>query len=234
MANINKKLNDSVFDAMLEVACGEILEERVAEIDALPTEKHVFPLEFEKKMNRLIRKQSQKNRSFLFAPGKIAGVVVLVILAGFMGIMSVEAIRNKVFNTYMDITGTHTKIVLGEEAGTEADGVLRPAYLPEGFSETSISQTTMGTIIRYDNETDDEIIFQQILRELGADILIDNENYTTYMTALHGVTVQVMDSTGDDYHSNVLWESEETFFWLTGPKTDELIKMAESVIEQIQ
>ena len=56
-----------------------------------------------------------------------------------VGLLSVEATRNVIFNTIIEWHEKYTKVEFKDSAtDSKQSGVYQPVYLPQGFSQTSL------------------------------------------------------------------------------------------------
>ena len=110
-------------------------------INSLPKEEelsHDFSKKFQKKMNKLIRKEKRTPfmQSFI-SYGKRAAVVFLIVISiSFVTTMSVEAYRVRFFQVITEVWEEFTSIIFKSEENTN-DKILVPIipeYVPEGFS----------------------------------------------------------------------------------------------------
>ncbi len=231
--------NEKMFDAMLEMACHEVMEQRLAELPPEDEIAHEFSPEFERKMNKLIYTHTKKLRQkkFFSALKKSAVAVMILMAVGFTSIMSVAALRADVINTFIEIGENFFGFRFGQTGSsqTQSDSIIRPTYIPEGFRELSSSNWGAGIRIRYEDSDGARILFDQSLKIEGTVIQIDNEHSVPYSIEYNGYTVQVFDGTEQGYECYVIWETGTTFFKIMSEyPADELILMAKSIIEQLQ
>lgn len=232
---INNKLNDRVFDAMLEVACGEIMDDQIAGWDADNTVEHEFSPEFERKMKKLLRDHTREIRlkAARKALGRVAAVIIVIMALGFTITISVQALRVQFFNTIMELAEEYIGFTFSDNKEQPSDNILHPDYLPEGYREDNVEDLLSGTCITYINQDGNQIkLYQQLKRE-GLSVRIDNEHSKPpYSVVVSGVLVQIYESKSDGYDSFYVWEMEQSFYELSG-STDpaELIKIVESMLK---
>ena len=235
---INAKLNDRVFDAMLQTACEDLFEERLAAFDTIAAkeEKPEFSPEFERKMKKLLRGQSRKVRAKTAKKAlRRAAVIILAIMAvGFTVTMSVEAIRVQFFNTIIDFAGEYIGFTFQDkyEQQPVTDAILRPSYIPEGYREGDVTNTPMGVYIIYEKDDGEIICFSQLIKSEGLSARIDGDHsYPPYNISINGISVQVIESNTEGHDSYVIWENNIHFYTISGTVPPaELIEMARSVI----
>lgn len=235
MNTINQKINEGIFDVMLTVACGEIADKQVAEWDAANTGEHSFSPEFERKMDQLMRGHNRKikTKKAKKALSRAAIVIVAIMTIGFTITMSVQSLRVQFFNAVREFAEEYIGFSFKDNDRLPADGILRPAYVPDGYSEEDIQTTLIGTRIMYRHENGDRIIFKQDNMHEGSDIRVDRENLKDqYTMIVKGVAVQVYEGKDTEYDNYVIWGEEGTLYQLSGTiHSAELIEMAKSIIK---
>jgi hypothetical protein len=87
----------------------------------------------------------------------------------------VEATRNVILNAFINVKEKYTEIQFKDSV--KSDGIYRPAYLPEGFSETSNVSIGNAVILTYSNEAGEKIVLTQAPADTGS-LSVDNENMT--------------------------------------------------------
>lgn len=231
---MNSELNDRIFDAMLEVACKEIMDERLAEWDAANTEPHEFSPEFEKKMKKTIRSYSHRLRmkSLKKALKRVAIVIVCIMVSGFIFTMSVQALRARFFNTIVEVTEKYIGFTFKSSDDQPPKDMIRPEYIANGYSEIEVEDSLSGVNIYYANEAGEEIRFHQVEKNESFRMAIDNEHsLPPYYLHYNDIAVQVYEKNIDGYSSFLIWESTDTFYMIAGPADiSELCKMVESIL----
>ena len=177
----------------------EVLNERVPDLTDIPD--HVFSERFEKKMDRLIRKEAAHPWavSHTLARNLIAAAIVIILL--FTLCMSVSAIRNALFKFFREHFETYDVVYFEapEREIIEQDYVI--TELPEGFSlkEEEIDDINIRRTFR--NKQGGYITLNQFL-SLGNGSEIDNER--------SGFTVMEIDGHGVFVSTEV---NNVMFFW---------------------
>lgn len=230
----NEYLNDKLFDTMLEVACKEIMDERLAEWDAEDTEPHEFSPEFERKMAKLLRGYKRrftfKKIRRVFARGAI--VLLIVMSLGFTVTMSVQALRIQFFNTFIEFADEYMGFSFGEVDTPPVTMTYRPSNLPNGYYEDSVVEKSSGVRIMYRNQGGDRIALNIYSKQEGLNIRVDREHSEEpYEIDVDGVDAQIFDGI-DGYDNSVFWERDNLFFTLIGSApSGELVEMARSMTE---
>jgi hypothetical protein len=227
-------LNERIFDAMLQTACEEIMEERIAEWDAMNTGEHTFSPEFERKMKKLFRSQTRKLRMKKARKAlSRAAIVILVVMAiGFTFTMSVEAVRVQFFNSIREFREEYIGFSFRNRVEQPSGEVLRPTYLPEGYVESDIQAMESGARITYVNDDESRIYLTQRIMQEGMEVRIDGENVSAmYIVAFKAIDLQVYEGENEDADNYIIWECGNSFFQLSGSiQSSELIEIAKSML----
>ena len=198
------------------------------DLDNIP--EHRFSPEFEKKMEKLIRKQRRtENQPPVFRTArKVAVILAICCTAAFSGLMTVEAFREQVLHFFTRKFTTHTEVEISAE-GYDADDdmyVLELSYLPEGLAETKTMQadTVLATI--YKNGAYFLNVSQHKLSEDGNwNMIFDTEDAETEFVEINGCRVWVIRK------SDVIqmaWPIENAYITLCGNLPwEEMEKIAE-------
>lgn len=166
----------------------EVLNERVPDLSDIPD--HVFSERFEKKMDRLIRREAAHPWavSHTLARNLIAAAIVIILL--FTLCMSVSAIRNAIFKFFREHFETYDVVYFEtpEKEIIEQDYVI--TELPTGFSLKEEEVSKINIRRTYGNEQGGYITLNQFL-SLAAGNEIDNERseYTAMEIDAHGVFI---------------------------------------------
>lgn len=226
--------NKELFDSLLKAAVSDALRD---EMDALPSNKELnekFPTsaEMDKRMKKLIfqRKIRSNIRHFVKSNRKIAACFMVIIVLSSVTLLSVEATRNVILNTFVNQFGKYTQIQFHDSsAGGQQMDIYRPAYLPEGYKKISEEVYGNAALLVYSNESDSEIVLKQRKAEEGT-ALIDNENTNYTEVDISGNTAYLFKAVKDDNYNVLLWKSQDVVFELTSDvNSDELIRMGRSM-----
>lgn len=229
-----KDRNKELFDALLKVAVSEALKN---EMDTLPTNEELNMAykpspELDKRFKNLIiqGKIKSKIKFFVKSVYKIAACIIMIFVLSSITLLSVEATRNVIFNAFVEWFGKYTEIQFQDSViDNDQKNIYRPAYLPNGFKETS-SQTYGNTVMQiYSDESGDEIIFKQRPADAGT-ALIDNENTIYTEVEISGNTAYLFKALTKEDYSVLLWQSEGVVFEMTSQiSSNELIRIGNSL-----
>lgn len=192
----------------------EVLTERVPDLSDVPD--HVFSERFEKRMQKLIRREAMHPWavSHTLARNLIAAAVIIILL--FALCMSVGAIRNSIFKFFREHFETHDDIVfeMPEKTEIEADYVI--TALPEGFALKNEEITNLFIRRSYEDAEGNYITLNQIL-SMSNGLSVDNERSKhtvmeidgrgVYILALEDMVSFVWDQDGFVFQLAVSWEN---------------------------
>ena len=219
--------------AALQEACFMELEEIPSEEMLSEDEALTFSAAFERKMKKLIRRADHPIRY------RIAQAAACLLLAALLSGCTVLAVSpeareafvgwvREMYETYVEYRYT------GENQVTPQSVIYyRPTWIPEGYQETEMEESTSQTYICYENE-DKLLVFCCTMDADAATLKITADNGDI----LDVQNVKIGDSSADlyidpkeDAASGIVWINENgTLFWINGQLSgDELIKIAESV-----
>ena len=164
----------------------EVLNERVPDLSEIPD--HVFSERFEKKMDRLIRREAAHPWavSHTLARNLIAAAIVIILL--YIMCMSVGAIRNSIFKFFQQHFEAHDDVIfeMPKKMGIEQEYVI--TNLPEGFLLKEEEKSDIDILRNYENEQGDLISLNQELSYKDG-IALDNEHsqYNVMEIDGHGI-----------------------------------------------
>lgn len=167
----------------------QVLNERVPDLSDIPD--HVFSERFEKKMNKLIRREAAHPWAVRHTLAKNLIAAAIVILLLFTLCMSVSAIRNAIFNFIQQHFEDHDKIVFeASETRNQIEKEYVIMNLPEGFSLNKETKSNINITRIFGDKNEDYIFFEQELSATNISAL-DNERseYTAMEIDKHGVLV---------------------------------------------
>lgn len=100
----------------LKEALKDVMDKQYDEILANADTGHVFSENFERKINKLIRQQNKPYYHFINTVAKrVACILVIIVVASFTTIMSVEALRNAFKNFFINMFSKNSDIVAVED-----------------------------------------------------------------------------------------------------------------------
>lgn len=228
MTTLKAALQEAYFMELEEMPS----EEKLSEDEAL-----TFSSAFERKMKRLIRRADHPIRY------RIAQIAACLLLAALLSGCTVLAVSpearaafvgwvREMYETYVEYRYT------GEnQAIPQNERYYRPTWIPEGYQEATVKESTSQTYICYENENK-LLVFCCTMDADAATLHVSSDNGDI----LDIQNIKIGDSSADLYidpkenaASDIVWINENgTLFFIHGQLSgDELIKMAESV-EEVQ
>lgn len=163
---------------------------------------------------------------------RIAIFIVTVFIATFMTILSVDALRNNVFdflvNIYEDFIAIFYNNSLEDNSDKKIEEIYVPQYLPEGF-EIILNDNRKTVVLQiYSDAKDNRIIFEQIVYSI--ELIVDTENREYENIDINGNTGLFYIDRGINH---LIWNDSKYNFQLKAPiSKEEMIKIAESIIPQ--
>jgi len=230
-------MKKDVFDNMLKQALEICLEQRIA---SLPDQEelkniHIFSSQFENKMNKLIRLQRKPYYSMINTVGKkVALIIITIFIALTTTVLSVDALRNGIFNFFIDVYEKFSVIFTDKSFSNDNDQIKSiqtiylPQYIPDGFMLTLEENHVIGLKYRYENPDKNFIVFEQLL--ISMKTIMDTEDR------------QIEEINTDKFKgifylekelNNLFWDNGEYCFKLSSSiSKNELIRIAESVVSE--
>lgn len=168
--------------------------------------------EFEKKMDKLIKRQRKPYFPLICTTGRRVACVLVIVTALAVSTLSVDAVRNQFVQFFVNIFPTHNEINMNPAAMDNIDDLnkITPEYieanLPEGFELVSSVEDDV-TILK-DYRRGDSYFLYYFTKEIDQHIFNDNEEvtYESYV-----------DGNGKEY---MIYESEEhtqfAIYWIEG------------------
>lgn len=204
-------------------------------IDNLPDEEdlsHNFSRKFKSKMNRLLReeKRSPSFNRFVNYGRRVAIVLLIAISVIFASAMSIEAYRERFFDKVIEILENYTSITFhtDEDVVVEDLVAISPGYVPEGFSLYEEEIYHRAYVVRYKNEKDVEIFYEQSTAR--GQIMLDTESIEAEYIKIDNQKVMTYSNKG---FNQLYWDDKlYTYYIISSIDRDELIEMAESIIKK--
>ena len=142
----------------------------------LPSEK--TKRTFAKKLNRRMMLFNLKSALKKLLPvhfPKAAFIFLLVMIPLLVGTWSVEAIRTKCLNMFIQVQQEYTEIRFGQDSPSFEDHYLvlnwenayTPTRVPQGFHIVGMKDLQTMKVIEYENSTKIPFCFNRILRTLA-------------------------------------------------------------------
>ena len=206
-------------------------------LNAIPEERdlsHEFSKSFLHKMKRLIK---QENRTpamkiFIRQARRVAIIFVLILSLAATTVIGVEALRTRFFDLVVKVYHELTTIDVVSDENGPVDIVFRgieATYVPLGFEKIQAEEYGISQTIIYENEEKAEIIYMQ---ECAANMQmgVDTEGTALETFYIGSYEAKYVSNKGEQ---QLIWFVGDYVYHLIAPlEKEELVKMAESIIEQ--
>ncbi|AZT89581.1 DUF4367 domain-containing protein [Caldicellulosiruptor changbaiensis] len=209
-----------------------VIKADIYEIETLPTDDEIeyeFSNEFERKMERLIRRSKTRNLigGMAFLRRRVVALIAAIIIL-FASAMSVSAVRAAVFEFITEVYEKFTHIFFNESRSSQdaADGfaIYEPAYIPEGFK--LVNKNTDGLVLlEYEKENDFISYSQQCLENVS--ININTEGVKLEELEFKGLPAKYYSNQGVQ---NLVWYDDKYMYTVSSTLDRDIVfKIAESV-----
>ncbi len=233
-----KSYKESLFDLALTYASKEFVDEiadKYPDSDDLRG-KYEFSPELEKWVDELFQKDKKKSRhkknkdtwNIILAIMKKGAITICSAIALFaLMAFSIPSLRVSLANYVIQLNEKHIAMELENEA-EETQGTIKNSdlYIPEGFEIIEEANNDNIYIIRYANQKNEIIHFEQYTGSVS--LTIDNEESEFEKTIISGVECYTTIKNGVNI---IVFNTENYGYKISSViSMDELIKMAESLI----
>lgn len=227
-----QELNERVFDELLKYASADYVEN----IDSQwpsgeePDSEHTFSQEFNKKMELIFAEQKKRERMIKIKQSlvKAAVIVLLVLTASLFTVMTVDALRVKILNYFIEKREKSTTYFMNSESPVvilNAQDIALPTYLPNGYSMVSDGVIDDYYIAIYKDDAENEFILEVLAED--SIVGIDSEHVNVEHIKINN---QPAEYYLKDKIGIISYIHNERIYVLSAPlDKDELIKIAESI-----
>lgn len=218
--------NDKFKKAISKALCDEY-----SESISKHNSDHVFSDSFNKKMDKLIKRQKKPYYRLINTAGKrVACFVVLVLVASFTTVISVDAFREAFKDFFMKIFSTHSEISAVDDSNENVPGTIENNY------EITYDLTGYDIIFDERNEYSRNITYQK------GEMVIDYYQYVKpkfdFGLNTENAEITTLDINGREAiyycdnrnYYNIIWDNGEYVIMLSSNiGKNELISIANSV-----
>ena len=207
--------------------------EQISNAEFINTENKdiTFSKEFERKMDKLIKKDKRIHFSVrrTIRKGLIAAIIAIIVT--FTGLMSVSATRTPFIEFIKKVFPQFNEITLSEESTPPVERIETEytlTDLPEGFEISVYQKDELGIFTVWKNSNNSEIMFSQEI--LDPNLSIDTEHHYEEIT-INGYNAYLNHY---EFNSSLKWTDGSYWFILSVPNNlnDNLINMAENISEK--
>lgn len=192
--------------------------------------EHEFSPKFEKKIEKLINRRRKPYFRMINTVGKRAACIALAIfIASATTVMSVDALRNAVFNFFSDLFGSTStvRVVMDEQHPKTIEEIYEITY---DLSNYEIDFEDNNDWVRHKVYVHDDktIIFCQYTQDMFDGSVINTEDADIIETEINGFSATYFLDNQGNY--KIIWDNGKYIFTILSnlPK-DKTIEIAESV-----
>lgn len=234
------ELNNRLFETILTAAVEENFQR---ELKALPSEEALRneftpSPELKQRIQKIIKKSYHQlvRRKAAAIAKKAAVIIAIIIPISLASLLSVEASRIAIFNTVVEWKSDYVNIYFQENSSgqssqdTNGNNLYKPQYLPDGFIEIETVKFGATQRIKYQNDKNVSIIFDQTPLSEGGTTILDREHTIYKEIILNGRKASLFAAKTPEDKTYIVWQSSKTSFKLYSIIDEkELIKMAENI-----
>lgn len=189
-------MTDNQFDVLLEKTIKNFGMNYI-DLNNELNEPHEFSHSFERKMRKLIKKQSSFYFPLVKTPlRRLVTIAVTVIITMSVLVMSVSAFRDALINFITEMFDTHTTVqtIPDDNAPLTFENIYEITEIPEGFELTYCSEIKeTSSFIEFDYQNNENYIFftQYLKKYYDADV--NTEGYEMNPITINGCEGFIID-----------------------------------------
>ena len=229
----NKKLNEDLFEVMLESAVTDSFRREMDQLDKeSQSYLHLQPTEAQKKSEWKAYKKAVRKKAGAAVVLRRAAVAVLILFSvGSVLMLSVPTVRAEVFGAISGFFKEYVLVKFSEPSEEIVLGRYTLTYLPKGYSLTDSKELSLQSTYTFTNGSDTFLI--QHTKSSLTDIYFDNENSKVQTLEINGDSAYMVLPESEEDETVLIWGNEEVAFYLTGNlSSKEMIRVAKSIRKQ--
>lgn len=186
---------------------------------------------------RLNREMQYHERHEIYHPvrdalKRVAVIVLIIMSIGFMSAVSIEAVRNEIFNVVIEWFEKSLSISIENENSDKVpDRILeyKEPELSDDYERFEIQKNDFGYLVEYENGIS-LISFRQKIYD-NYDFKVSNENTIVEDIQVNGYEgIKTVFTTEEITTTTIIWKDDEYAYSLSSNiPYDDLIKIAESI-----
>ena len=218
-----------VTDVMLREAAGEAENAILASLSLRTVELHQFSSQFQKKIDKLVRRAKHPIR-YQFMRSAAAILLLVAILFGMVFAISPE-VRAGVINWVRRTFEIYQQYTPGETTPIE----IRYEYVLSGIDEKLLIQEIErenGKVFLYRGEGNSMIKFSYTYGAENNEVFVESDGYTIGNIMIGNIVAEIYTTQEDGKNNIIVWKDEEGNAILhisAHTDQDALIELAESV-----
>lgn len=233
--NYKATLDNDIFETMMKNA---LIERYSNEVDSLMTEpEEKFSESLERKAEKIIRKvgiyEQAKNIGKIAAKSFSVALIVLGISFAFLLTQPkvYAAVRDVVRTVFADHDSYSSNIGSSNMDDKTFDNSIVPSYIPESYKLRQAFYGDCNVNLIYENTGNSDIRYSYGVKD-GTEISINNEQIEYSEKSANGVTYHIYKATVSGDYNTIIWYNDSYCFVLKSQlSVDEIVKIAESVLE---
>lgn len=193
-------------------------------------EKHEFSKAFEKRIDRLKRRADHP--VFYQTVRRVAIILIAILFAGTIWIAVDSDARAAFYGWITETVDTYFVYHYEGEAHSDTEpSDYRPGWLPSGYSESSVSETSARTRIVYTNADNSIIRFVYMRNTDEPYLFIDSEDVAIQEIRINSRPGELFLANDSAVANAISWVgSDNIVFFISGfVAGEELLRIAESV-----
>ena len=227
---------EKMFDAILKVAASESLAKQ---LDSLPSKEELESMnlcsnDFNKRMIGIISRaeNAQKRKRMAKWTYKAAAIFGLIFTVSTITLMSVEASRVFILNTFFAVThDDHVVFGFGEVTQQPEIEVVYGIAMPSNFNLINAQRMANISIFVFSNDLGEIVTIQQSIG-VGLGAFVDNEQRKFITLNIRGQEVHLFEATDNEYHNVAVWSSgNDVLQVIVQFEAERLLLLVETIIE---
>jgi hypothetical protein len=205
----------------------------------------LYPLSenLNKKITGLIRRAERKQLRTLTTKAvyRVAAAVAIFFVLSFATLMSIEASRNFILNTFISMQDNHVAFEFRSEGAGGTTGVGDAVIstqsrilhlLPEGFEHTETISLSSVHMSIYNNNLGEQVIYQ-VSNPDATSVVISNQNRDFSIITISGIEVYVFETHSSDFTHTTMWAIGNSLYTISatfGLSIDLIISITQTLI----
>ena len=148
-------MTERKYDALMVEALKSYKAKQLASIPENDAVDYEFSEDFKRKMERLIRNQEKSYYKIINTTAKKAAIIIVSIIIGLSATLTIDAIREPIFNFFYEIFSTHTDLY---PCKTEDIVYYTLPEIPTGFKQAKEILNEFGNDFEWFNDDQSEMI----------------------------------------------------------------------------
>ncbi len=181
------------------------------QLKSIPLEDEIdyeFSESFQKKIEKLIRKQERTVWRFFQSAERKAAAIILALIIGLSATLSIDAIREPIFEFFYKMFSTHTEIEYDQNVNKTITEYYTLSKVPDGYKETMDNRFgELSTYILWMNNEYDQIKLQQFVAETSA--TFNSEDCVVKEVSVNNINTLLCDNG----HSIICTWSEHGYYF---------------------